>query len=134
MIASCARIAQNGVMKFRFLNVDLEVVSPRKLDALVKELGDQVMVLHSGPPPKKRRGYFVSMEICGVRSSRNPNVIIHGLCALIEKLSPAGRRLRDDAEKALMLAARFLPKTSASNLRCDLTPFNASRRSGRHWQ
>ena len=97
-------------MKSRFLNVDVELVSPRKLDALVKELGDRVIVLHSGPPPKKHRGYFVSMEICGVRRSRNPNIIIHGLCALIEKLSPAGRRLWDDAEKAFDVGCEILAK------------------------
>lgn len=72
-----------------FLNVDLEIESASKLDSLVAAMGKRVWVLHSGPGHKKR--HFVNLE-CS-REHKGPDAAIHGLCAIIESLPPAARRI-----------------------------------------
>jgi hypothetical protein len=103
-------------MKPQFLNVDLEIVSRKKLDVLVRELGERVFVLYSGPAPRVKRGkrvqHLLTMEIAGgsVMRSRTPDRIIHALCDVIEKLPPVSRRLWDGAERVFDIGYELRPE------------------------
>jgi hypothetical protein len=83
-------------VKALFLNVDLEIVSASKLDALAAEMGRRVVVLHSGPASNPRL-HMLLLE--SSRYLRNPDAMIHRICAVIESLSPASRRLWKRARK-----------------------------------
>jgi hypothetical protein len=102
-------------MKPQFLNVDLEIVSRKKLDVLVRELGERVFVLYSGPAARVKRGkrvqHLLAMEIAaaGVMRSRTPDRIIHALCDVIEELSPASRRLWDGAARVFDIGYELRP-------------------------
>ena len=71
-----------------FLNVDLEIESASPLRSLETELGKRVSVMFSGPMNGR---YFLSMETATVYKTFDGT--IHGFCALIEGLSPHGKRL-----------------------------------------
>jgi hypothetical protein len=97
-------------MSGRFLNVDLELTSRAKLDAIVHELGENVFVMYSGLPPGKRAGHFVVMELEELSRFRNPDKFINGLCALLEKLKPSSRRLLKGARKVFDVGYELLPE------------------------
>lgn len=85
-------------MGLRFLNVDLEITSRSKLDALAEELGDRIGVLFIG---KIKSRYRLSFEISGVH--RDPDSTILSLCRLIESLSKESRARWDAANKVFDL-------------------------------
>jgi hypothetical protein len=72
-----------------FLNVDLEIHSTAKLDLLAAAMGKRVVVLHSGPGSVRR--HLLALEISGQR--KGPDAAIHALCAVVERLPPAARRI-----------------------------------------
>lgn len=59
-------------------------------------MGKRVDVLYSGPVPKSRR-YLLAVE--NARYFKSPDVTIHALCAVVEGLSPAARRIWRAAHK-----------------------------------
>jgi cob(I)alamin adenosyltransferase len=77
-----------------FLNVDLEITSRSKLDLFSVEIKKKTFVLYSGRQSQKN---LLILECCG--SPKNANAAIDTLCAIIEKVSPAARRIWDSAEK-----------------------------------
>jgi len=77
-----------------FRNVDLEIESTAPLDALARELGSRVSVLFS---QRVKKRYCLFLEIAG--NDRGQDTTINSLCALVEELSPAGKRLWDGARR-----------------------------------
>ena len=83
-------------MKPCFLNVDLEITSATKLDAVIREMGERVVVLYAGPAAEQTKHLLV------LESSwqhRGPDTTIQALCLVIETLSPAARRIWNAAQK-----------------------------------
>lgn len=76
-------------MESSFLNVDLEIESALKLDLLAAAMGKRVLVLHSGPGPRKR--HLLALE--SSREQKGADATIHALCAAVESLPPAARRV-----------------------------------------
>ena len=90
-----------------FMNADLEIESDSSLNLLEREFGERVVVLYSG---RIKRRHCLFLELARFTRSWKPAKVIHGLCALVEELSPAGRKAWDKARrKALDLGyeARF---------------------------
>ena len=83
-------------MKARFLNVDLDIASATKLDALAAAMGRRVIVLHSGRVSKTKR-HLLILEGSGEHGS--PDATIHALCKVVQGLSPTARRIWDAARK-----------------------------------
>ena len=81
-------------MKPRFSNVDLVIRSKTSLELLVEEMGKRVIVLHCGPV---RGGWLAILE--KARPGKGPDAVIRALCALVERLSPASKRLWQAARK-----------------------------------
>src|SRR5712675_2316005 len=81
-----------------FLNVDLDIESTVSLRSLVREFGERVSVNYSGRM-NGRHCLFVEIEIAVTLKSKTPEKTIHALCALIESLSPKGRKLWDTAKR-----------------------------------
>jgi len=78
-----------------FLNVDLEIESASKLDTLAEAMDKRVVVLHSGPGSRKR--HLLALE--SSREHKGPDATIHALCAVVESLPPAVRRIWRGAQK-----------------------------------
>ncbi len=97
-------------VKPHFLNVDLEIWSASKLDALMAEMGERVSVHHYGPAPKRHL-----LAVANARHYKNPDSAIHALCELIESLSPAGRRLWAASRKAFDVGYSLCPSERASH-------------------
>ncbi|HKS35724.1 MAG TPA: hypothetical protein VJW76_00940 [Verrucomicrobiae bacterium] len=83
-------------MKPYFLNVDLGIESASNLDSLAGEMGKRVVVLKSGWAVKPRR-HLVVLE--SSRDHKGPDAAIHALCSVVERLSPAARRIWNAARK-----------------------------------
>ena len=81
-------------MREGFLNVDLEIRSAAKLDKLLAEMGDRVLVYHCGPAPRRHL-----LAVHSARHHRSPDSAIHTLCDIVESMTPAARRLWDAASK-----------------------------------
>jgi len=79
-----------------FLNVDLEIVSTAKLDALVEEMAKRVAVLYSGPAAIPKHHLLV---LESSRNLKNPDTVIHALCSVIEGLSPTAQCIWRKARK-----------------------------------
>lgn len=77
-----------------FCNVDLEIESKSPLDSLARELGKRVTVTFSG---RMKARHCLFIEISAPRKSLEGT--LHGLCALIEGLSPKGKRLWNGARR-----------------------------------
>ena len=105
-----------------FLNVDLEIESASKLDALASEMAKRVVVLYSGPASKPRR-HLLALE--SARSHRDPDAAIHALCAAAESLSPASRRLWKAARKEFDVGYELRPSERSS--RFSLRPDSLER-------
>jgi hypothetical protein len=90
-------IRSHPVTSSAFLNVDLEIRSRAKLDALADALSDAVFVLYSGPA--ESRTHLLNLELSrdSPRRSRTPAACIAAFCDLIENLPPVPRRLWDRA-------------------------------------
>jgi hypothetical protein len=93
-------------MRARFLSVDLDINSATKLDSLVAEMGKRVVVLHSGRVPKTKRN-LLRLESAGEHNG--PDSTIHGLCKVVESLSPAARRVWDAARKEFNVGYELRP-------------------------
>jgi len=97
-------------VKANFLNVDLDIWSVSKLDFLAAEMGNRVFVLFCGPAPKRQLLSLESSRLC-----RNPDTAIHALCAVVETLSPAARRLWRAARKEFDVGYALRPSERASH-------------------
>ena len=108
----------NQSLKAFFYNVDLEIESPTKLDALIAEMGKRVNVLYAGPVTKRRR-HFASLEIS--RFYKGPDATIHALCSVVDHLSPAARGIWNAARKTFDVGYELRPteRCSRFTLRTD---------------
>jgi hypothetical protein len=77
-------------MTWHFLNVDLQVHSRTKPDALLADLGNDVTILNYGPAVSGT-GFFVSLELA--RSHPDVDSTVRGFCKLLTRLSPRGKRI-----------------------------------------
>jgi hypothetical protein len=77
-----------------FLTVDLDIESTLPFRLLVREFGKRVSIMYSG---RMNGRYCLFVEFAAMY--RKPEKTIHALCALIENLSPNGRRLWDAAKR-----------------------------------
>jgi hypothetical protein len=109
-------------VKANFLNVDLEIVSASKLDALAAEMGRRVVVLHSGPAARPRHQRLL---LESSRYLRNPDTVIHALCSVVEGLSPTSRRLWKRARKEFDVGYEL--RRSESLLRFSIRPDTLER-------
>ncbi len=105
-------------MKPYFLNVDLEIESASSLAPLARAMGKRVVVLHSGPAANTKHHLLV---LESSRQHRGPDAAIHALCAAVESLSPAGRRVWDAARKEFDVGYDLRPseRSSRFTLRSD---------------
>jgi hypothetical protein len=78
-----------------FLNVDLDIYSRSDLGPLVTALGDKVLVLYLG---RVKRTYAAHLELARARPTITADATMRGLCALIEALPKAERRLWNTAK------------------------------------
>lgn len=78
----------------KYINVDLDVISRRPLDALVDAMGERVLVLYVGA---QGRGYGAHVELRGSHFGMGVDKAIRGLVRLLKRLPPAARRLWDQA-------------------------------------
>jgi hypothetical protein len=78
-----------------FLNVDLVIESASKIESLFTAMGKRVFVLHSGPGSRKR--HLLALE--SSREHRSADAAIHALCAVVESLPPAPRRVWSTAAR-----------------------------------
>jgi hypothetical protein len=77
-----------------FLNVDLDIESTTPLHPLAREFGERVSIMYSGRM-NGRHCLFVEIYC----NHKTPEKTIHALSALIESLSPNGRRLWNAAKR-----------------------------------
>ncbi len=109
-------------MNAKFLNVDLEVGSKVKLDVLAADMGDEVFVLYSG---RLQGQNFLSVET--TRQHKGPDATIHRLCAIVERLSPAGRRIWNSAKKRFDIGFEIPASAGFSRLGFGLQPDTVQR-------
>jgi hypothetical protein len=88
-----------------FLNVDLEIEASVPLDALAVEMGEAVLVMHSGP--SEGNGHLLCLESSG--RSDTPDDTARALCRAVEQLSTNGRKLWDTADKKHFDAGYQIP-------------------------
>jgi hypothetical protein len=72
-------------MNPQFLNVDLEIVAPFEPKRIISDLGEDIVILYSGPIDE---GYFVAMETSIEYPSEEETVI--AFQSLLNRLSPEG--------------------------------------------
>ncbi len=77
-----------------FINVDLDILSRRSLQALVADFGRRVFVLYVGP---EGRRYGAHLELTGSALRGTPDGLILRFVALVHTLSPSARALWDSA-------------------------------------
>ena len=112
-----------------FLNVDLEIESSVKLDALAAEWGERVFVVYSGPgrlepgSALRSRRHLLTLETG--RQYKDPDRAIHAFCALVEELSPASCCLWDAAHKRFDLGYDLRPMEQWTH--CVLRPDTLTR-------
>ncbi|HXR08313.1 MAG TPA: hypothetical protein VN765_13335 [Candidatus Acidoferrum sp.] len=82
----------------RFLNVDLQIVSPSKLEllSLLRAFSKGVFVLHSGPWVGGRK-HFARLE--NSSDHKGPDAHIHALCSEVEHLPAKARHLWEASRK-----------------------------------
>ena len=85
-------------METKYLNTDLVVDSHKDLQALVDDLGDNVIVLYHGPFDGAHRAVFELTLDSEVR----PEDVFDGFCTLIENLSPQAKMVWGDCDKRVM--------------------------------
>jgi hypothetical protein len=105
-----------------FRNVDLEIESASKLDLLASEMGKRVIVLHSGQVFKSKRHLLV---LESSRQHRGPDATIHALCATVESLSPAARRVWQRARREFDIGYEL--RSSERSSRFTLRPDTLAR-------
>ncbi len=99
-------------MQSNFLNVDLEIESAANLDVLAAAMSKRVVVLYSGPASKPRRHL---LSVASSRAHKDPDATIQALCAVVEGLSPAARRLWRTARKQFDVGYELNPGERASH-------------------
>jgi len=111
------RRRRSSVKHSNFLNVDLEIDSASKLDALGTAMGKRVVVLHCVPKPTRR--HFLVVE--SSRQNQGADATIHSLCAVIESLPAAARRIWNAARKTFDVGYELRPgeRSSGFTLRPD---------------
>lgn len=77
-----------------FLNVDLEILSRSKLDAIESGMNGLAHALYCGPVGKK--GIFL-LSLGSEKESKNADAAILDLCAAVERLGKGERRLWEGA-------------------------------------
>ena len=92
-----------------YLNVDLDIRSKTGLGPVLEDMGRRVAVMHSGPVGAR---HLLAVETA--RTYKNPDATIHALCDIVEKLSPASRRLWNGAEKHFDIGYELPPEMAAS--------------------
>ncbi|MEI9864506.1 MAG: hypothetical protein WDN00_08125 [Limisphaerales bacterium] len=107
-------------MELKFLNVDLEIWSASKMDFVAAEINGRVSILHCGPAPKR---HLLAIQI--LPHCKNPDLAIHALCAVIEKLTPKSRRIWNAAKKEFDVG--FEIKCSKQSSRFSLRPDTLTR-------
>jgi hypothetical protein len=93
-VAQFCSFAMNAKRPAAFLNVDLEIVSRSKLDAIESSISGLAHALYHGPAEKKGH-YLLSLE-CN-KHPKDANTGILALCTAIERLGKAEQRLWDNA-------------------------------------
>jgi hypothetical protein len=88
-----------------FLNVDLEIESASRLDELARAMGTRVVILHSGPGPKRRN--LLALE--SSRQHKTADATIHALCTVVEALPPEPRRIWQRAQKTFDVGYELRP-------------------------
>ena len=104
-----------------FLNVDLDVESDRPLEALVADLGEEVVVLHHG----QARGLHVA-TLETAADSKSAEATILNFCMLLENLSDDARAVWDGC-CTRTLDIGFDSGDSPSSLRSVLHPGTVRR-------
>jgi len=81
-------------------------------------MGEGVVVLYSGPAAKAKR-HLLTLET--YRQHKGPDATIHALCSLVERLSPAARRVWGSARKTFDVGynLRASERLSRFTLRAD---------------
>lgn len=105
-------------MRTGFRNVDLDVESVTNLDLLVTEMGGRVVVLYSGMAGKSKR-HLLTVE--AYKNWKSPDPAIQTLCAVVESLSPAAKRIWKAADKVFDIGYELqaTEKRSRFELRSD---------------
>jgi hypothetical protein len=78
-----------------YLNVDLEIGSSSSLDCLAEEMGNTVLVLHSGHGAGRER--LLCLE--SVLWPNTPDAAARELCRAVERLSPSARGVWERARR-----------------------------------
>jgi hypothetical protein len=74
-------------------------------------MGKRALILYSGPVPKRRQ--LLALE--SSRYYKSPDATIHALCAVIEDLPPAARRLWTAAVKRFDVGYEMRPTKRSSH-------------------
>jgi hypothetical protein len=74
----------------RYINVDLDILSSVPLEALVRAMGEDVLVLHVGGA---RRRYEAHLELASSHAGMSADDTIAGLVRLVRRLPPRHRTL-----------------------------------------
>jgi hypothetical protein len=77
-----------------FINVDLDILSRRNLQALVTDFGKRVFVLYVGPEGRRHGAH---LELSGSALRGTADSLILRFAALVQSLSPSARELWDTA-------------------------------------
>jgi len=86
------RNSAQATTRARFLNVDLDLYSMKKLDGLVSALGDDVYALYAG-----REGRLWSAHLELAEAPRSADAAMRKFSGLVRALPPAARNLWDRA-------------------------------------
>lgn len=98
-------------MNPHFLNVDLEITSRLRLDPLLAEIGKRLCVLHAG---RVRGRNILILESC--KSHPGPDAAVKALCLVIERLSPASKRLWKTARKEFDVGYDLYPSERSARV------------------
>lgn len=92
-----------------------------RLEPLIKEMGDRVIVMHYGPAEGRRK--LLTLEHAGI--SRTPDSTIRALCRIIESLSPECRSIWDRSRTVFDIGCELRPSERSSQFA--LEPATVSR-------
>jgi hypothetical protein len=93
-----------------FKNVDLEIVSRSKLDAIETAVSDSAHVLYSGPV---RKGIFLLSLECNVYP-KDADAAISRLCAAVDRLRQSERRIWERALRRTFDVGYDIPRGIAT--------------------
>ena len=78
-------------MNIKFLNVDLDIQSSQDISLMLKELGENIFVLHH----EQQENYYLARLEINI-DAPNADETINCFCDLIENLSKDSRKIWDD--------------------------------------